>query len=342
MRSLAFFLAILTLAAGCVVEDKPVIPEDGGVEAGPCGVCEFATPVCNDDLQCVECTAESNSLCLERMLVCKTDAFECVECNTSSDCNLEKMLVCKTDAFECVECNASSDCNDPAAAGCNTELNECEGCQSEADCIGIEGRPLCDDGTCVECTPATEAVDCGGTSCDPLKRECTETTVGSLETCQECVADSECGENGSASEAHRCVEMFWDGERYPGSETGFCLKTTDGGCQQPYSVTLRNRGSLSDAPPDEYCGIREELATCPAVNALVDGLECPTGDPQECPQPSGLCEQVGDLQDRCTYACQIAQQCLPIGDPDDPNPGSTCDSAGAGGAGGAGVPYCGG
>ena len=62
MRSLAFFLAILTLAPGCVLEDKPVIPEDGGVEAGPCGVCEFATPVCNDELQCVECTAEQGDL----------------------------------------------------------------------------------------------------------------------------------------------------------------------------------------------------------------------------------------------------------------------------------------
>ena len=70
MRLLAFFLVVLTLSAGCVLEDKPVIPEDGGVEAGPCGVCELDTPICNDDLQCVACTTESNSLCLERMLVC--------------------------------------------------------------------------------------------------------------------------------------------------------------------------------------------------------------------------------------------------------------------------------
>jgi hypothetical protein len=336
MKSLAFFLAVLTLAAGCVLEDKPVIPADGGVEAGPCGVCKLETPICNDDLQCVECTAESNSLCLEKMLVCKTDAFECVECNASSDCNLEPMLVCKTDAFECVECNASSDCNDPAEAGCNTELNECEECQSEADCTGIEGRPLCDDGTCVECTPATEGVDCGGTSCDPLTRECTKTMLGSLETCEACVADSECGVEGSPSGDHRCVEMFYPvGERFPDGDTGFCLKVfAPGVCEQPYAIRIPDRRSLSGDPLQSYCGINETLATCPAVRALDRNESCP------CPE-SGICRNVGGLSLKCTYHCEIegvnAIECLP----DNPTgrPGTNCDSSGAGGAGGA---YCGG
>ena len=326
MRSLAFFLAILTLAAGCVVEDKPVIPEDGGVEAGPCGVCEFATPVCNDDLQCVECTAESNSLCLERMLVCKTDAFECVECNTSSDCNLEKMLVCKTDAFECVECNASSDCNDPAAAGCNTELNECEGCQSEADCIGIEGRPVCDDRTCVQCTPATEDVDCGGKSCDPRTRECTDTEVGSLETCVECVADSECGEDGN-----RCVPMTYDGARYPNEGIGFCLKSIDlgGSCANPYRIVV-TRMSLSGAEADDYCGINEDLTTCPAVRALLADTPCdPVNQDRDCPQPAGLCRELPGMLNRCTYLCSSVDECV--------TPGATCGSSGPGGD-----DYCGG
>ena len=312
MRSLAFFLAVLMLAASCVLEDKPVIPADGGVEAGPCGICELETPICNDELRCVECTAESNSLCLE------------------------KMLVCKTDAFECVECNASSDCNDPAAAGCNTELNECEGCQSEADCIGIEGRPLCDDGTCVECTPATEGMDCGGTSCDPLTRECTETTVGSRGTCEACVADSECGEVGSPSEEHRCVEMFYPpGERFPDDQTGFCLKVfAPGGCAQPYAIRISDRESLSGDPLESYCGINETLATCPAVRALSANEACLGGEDSECPE-SGLCRDVGGLPDRCTYLCASVVECLE-NDPDG-RPGSTCSSSGPGGD-----EYCGG
>jgi hypothetical protein len=329
MKSLAFFLAVLTLAAGCVLEDKPVIPADGGVEAGPCGVCELETPICNDDLQCVECTAESNSLCLEKMLVCKTDAFECVECNASSDCNLEKMLVCKTDAFECVECNASSDCNDPAAAGCNTELNECEECQSEADCIGIEGRLVCDDGTCVECTPATEGVDCGETSCDPLTRECTETTVGSRETCETCVADSECGVEGN-----RCVPMTYDGLRYPNNESGFCLKSIDlgGSCTNPYRIVI-TRTSLSGVAADDYCGINEDLTTCQAVRALLGDLACdPVNGDQDCPQPAGLCRELPGILNRCTYLCSDVVECK-----SPPAPGSTCGASGSGGD-----KYCGG
>jgi hypothetical protein len=329
MKSLAFFLAVLTLAAGCVLEDKPVIPADGGVEAGPCGVCELETPICNDDLQCVECTAESNSLCLEKMLVCKTDAFECVECNASSDCNLEKMLVCKTDAFECVECNASSDCNDPAAAGCNTELNECEECQSEADCIGIEGRLVCDDGTCVECTPATEGVDCGETSCDPLTRECTETTVGSRETCETCVSDSECKEAGN-----RCVAMMYQGAPFPDLRTGFCLKTFSEGdpCEQPYFVPLLGRVSLSGPPAANYCGIDEEAVTCPAVLALLNNVECPTGEDDKCPT-GGLCRDFagGLAEDRCTYSCGLPAQCPAE------EPANTCGSSGSGSD-----DYCGG
>ena len=314
MRSLAFFLAILTLAAGCVLEDKPVIPEDGGVEAGPCGVCEFATPVCNDDLQCVECTAEQDSFCTDQSLVCKTGAFECVECN------------------------ASSDCNDPSAARCEPEQNECGGCESEADCIGIEGRPVCDDRTCVQCTPATEDVDCGGKSCDPLTRECTETTLASRETCETCVSDSECKEAGN-----RCVAMTYQGLPFPDALTGFCLKTFSEGdpCERPYLVPLLGRESLSGPPAANFCGIDETDVTCPAVLALLNNVECPSGEDSECPI-SGLCRDFVDglAEDRCTYLCSDADECKKP-----PVAGSTCGSSGSGGAGGAGgAPgdYCGG
>jgi hypothetical protein len=302
MRSLAFFLAILTLAPGCVLEDKPVIPEDGGVEAGPCGVCEFATPVCNDDLQCVECAAEQDSFCTDQSLVCKTGAFECVECN------------------------ASSECNDPSAARCDPEQNECGGCESETDCIGIEGRPVCDDRTCVQCTPATEDVDCGGNSCDPATFTCTNTEVGSLETCEECVADSECGEDGN-----RCVPMTYDGARYPNEGIGFCLKSIDlgGSCANPYRIVVR-RTSLSGAEADDYCGINEDLTTCPAVRALRADTPCdPVNEDQDCPQPAGLCRELPGMLNRCTYLCSSVVECVA--------PGSTCGSSGSGGD-----DYCGG
>ncbi|MBW2381024.1 MAG: hypothetical protein JRG70_15985 [Deltaproteobacteria bacterium] len=183
---------------------------------------------------------------------------------------------------------------------------------------------------CVECTPDTETDDCGGKSCDPATFACTETVLASRETCQTCVSDSECKEVGN-----RCVAMTYQGAPYPDMQTGFCLKTTEGGCEQPYSITLSMRPSLSGPPNDNYCGINEQLATCPAVRALVDNQQCLSGDPQECPQPSGLCEQVGDLQNRCTYPCASVVECLennPEG-----RPGSTCGSSGSGSD-----DYCGG
>jgi len=312
MRCLAFFLAVLTSAAGCVLEDKPVIPEDGGVEAGPCELCPLDAPICNDSLQCVECTAEKDSFCTEQTLVCKTGAFDCVDCNTSSDCN------------------------DPAAARCNTAQNECEECEGSADCTSIQGRPVCDNGTCVQCTPDTEDVDCEGKSCDPRTELCTETTLSSLETCEACVADSECGLEGSPSEEHRCVEMFYPtGERFPDDETGFCLKVfAPGGCEQPYAIRISDRESLSGDPLESYCGINETLATCPAVRALSQNDACPLGEDSECPQ-SGLCRDVGGLPNRCTYPCASVVECLE-NDPDG-RPGSTCASSGSGGD-----KYCGG
>jgi hypothetical protein len=298
MRWVAFFLLFLTLATGCVLEDKPVIPEDGGVEAGMCGVCPLDTPICNDD-------------------------------------------------FECVECDTSSDCSDPDAARCNPERSECEACQGEPDCTGIDGLPRCEAGTCVECTSGTEEADCNGNSCDPATFMCTGTTVGSLETCEECVADSECGKDGSASEEHRCVEMFCPvdvemfclvGERFPDEETGFCLKVfAPGGCERPYAIRISDRESLSGDPLESYCGINETLATCPAVRDL-DRLEsCPGGEDIEC-STSGRCRDVGGLPDRCTYRCEDEMSNVEcVADSPPGRPGSNCGSSGSGGD-----RYCGG
>jgi len=306
MRWVAFFLLFLTLATGCVLEDKPIDPDfDGGVEAGTCIVCPTTTPVCYNDTLCVECTADDERYCTQMAQVCKTDAFECVDCN------------------------ASTECNDPDAAHCNTETNECEACEGDADCNGILGLPRCLADTCVQCTPATEEDDCDGDSCNPRTLTCTGTEVGSVATCEECVSDTECGEPGN-----RCVAMTYQGNPYPDLLTGFCLKITDDGCEQPYSITLSMRPSLSGPPNNDYCGINEQLATCPAVKALVGNRQCLSGDPEECPQPSGLCKQVGNLQNRCTYPCASGVECLE--NIPDGRPGSTCGSSGSG------SDYCGG
>jgi hypothetical protein len=308
MKWVAFFLLLLTLAPGCVLEDKPVDPGvDGG--AGSCTPpCSDDTPFCTAESECVACTPEADDYC--------TDMAQ----------------VCKSDGVTCVDCNGSAECDDPDAAHCDAETNECESCEGDSDCNGIGGLPRCPAGTCVECTPANEATDCLGTSCDPRTFACTGTDVGSRETCETCVADSECGEEGNASEQHRCVEMFYDGDQYPDEDAGFCLKVfSPGGCEQPYAIRISDRDSLSGEPVQSYCGINETLATCPAVRALDQNQECPGGEDVECPT-AGLCRDVGGLSNRCTYLCGDETQCDKA-----PNPGSTCGSSGSGSD-----DYCGG
>ena len=59
MKRFAFLLWLFTLAAGCIVEDRPITPpDDGGVDAGAPAVrqpvtCPADQPVCIDELECV-------------------------------------------------------------------------------------------------------------------------------------------------------------------------------------------------------------------------------------------------------------------------------------------------
>ncbi|NNK41230.1 MAG: hypothetical protein HKP46_01110 [Myxococcales bacterium] len=191
-----------------------------------------------------------------------------------------------------------------------------------------------DEGVCVDCTPDSEAETCPSfRACNPRTEECTDVPIGRLEVCEQCVSDSQCGEDGVPSPAHRCVPMFYEtmDNRFPDGDTGFCLKSTDGGCVRPYSVTLFDRPSLSDpAGQGDYCGVDEEIVTCPAVRDLLADTECPDGSDDEC-ATGGICRDVGSLPDRCTYLCVIPAQC-PAGSPAD-----TCGSSGGGGD-----DYCGG
>lgn len=319
MRGVACFLGLMALSAGCVLENQPI--EDAGTggtggitgDAGLCGGCPDNKPVCTEALQCVECTSDQDDYCTEQALICNAETSTCVECLGDADCTTQDAARCDLELFECVPCNDNGQCTD------------------------IEGLPndtnVCDEGECVDCTPALEAESCvDGKSCNPLTRRCTDTDVSSLGVCEACVADSECGDNGVPSDEYRCVPMFYEGTRFPDDNSGFCLKTTDSGCEQPFSITLAARPSLSDPAADaDYCGINENLATCPAVDALLQNQRCPNGTQEECPQPSGLCERVGNLENRCTYRCGLPVQC-----PADP-PADTCGSSGS-----SSEDYCGG
>ena len=315
MKWAPFFLGFLMLAGACVVEDKSIVP-DGSVEAGGCGACPADKPVCLDDVECVECTENDDDLCTERSQICNVELSECVDCLRDSDCTA------------------------PGASVCNLDANECEPCETDTQCNDVDGLPptnnACDDRECVDCTPETEADSCPeGDSCNPVTNVCSGIQPGTRETCEPCVSDRDCGDEGN-----RCVPMDYQEERFPDEESGFCLKSIDlgGPCVNPYRIVI-TRTSLSGADPDAYCGINEELATCRAVRALVTDTRCdPENEDADCPQPSGLCENLTDGNDTCTYRCNEIQECLT-----EPVPGWTCGFGNTGGAGGAATDrYCGG
>ena len=317
MRWAPFFLTVLALVAACVVEDKPVTPPfdgsvDGSVDAGECGFCPVDEPVCVGGTECVQCTAGEQAYCTARDQVCDVENQVCVDCLDDTQCTA------------------------PSASRCDLDNNACAECQTAAQCDDVEGLPAsdnaCDDGVCRECTPETEAETCPDSkSCDPETNTCTDTTVGSLGVCDECIADSECGDEGEPSEAYKCVPLDYDGARFPNSNVGFCLKSIElgGSCTNPYRIVV-TRPSLSGAGADDYCGINEDLTTCPAVLALLADTECnPSNGDADCPQPAGLCRELPGAVDRCTYRCDSIVECQV--------PGATCGSSGSGGD-----DYCGG
>ena len=223
------------------------------------------------------------------------------------------------------ECEDDLDCPFEEASRCDLTSQTCEPCLEDLDCAGIDGLPRCDaeEGLCVECTPATEAMDCGERSCDPATRVCSDIVRSSRAECEACVSDSDCmGE-------FACVPMRFGNVPLRG---GFCLQTTGTGeCAQPFAFPLPEpRESLSGAAPVLYCGVNEELTSCDAVWALVNNEPCE--DDFDCPAAGGICRQVGELGLRCTYACTHPGECEEAGSP------STCGDAN----GSAEEDYCGG
>jgi hypothetical protein len=228
-------------------------------------------------------------------------------------------------------CLNHSHCTEPGAAKCDPASNECVPCDpDDADvatqCAGIAGKAICDAGTCVECTLGDESACTAPQTCDLVAKECVDVAPGDVGNCEPCTNDLQCGTG------HKCIPMD-----FPlGTELGhFCLEEAMPTCEQPYSVFI-NKASISGATAVNYCGINQDLATCPAVRALEQNWRCEGDDGKCCsgslplvggvcdviaPEvdvPGALCRQVGPLANRCTYACGQPSHCLEL------NPGDTC------------------
>jgi hypothetical protein len=138
---------------------------------------------------------------------------------------------------------------------------------------------------------------------------CTSTPRGSRLQCQSCVADSECMQTGGT---FRCIPMNYQ----TAPRGGYCMRAANTGgppgCTRPYLTPIL-AASLSGVSMTTYCGIDQDLTTCDAVRALLDGRQCPTGSATECMAEGARCETVGLAPNECTYSCGIPNDCPPGG-----------------------------
>jgi hypothetical protein len=216
---------------------------------------------------------------------------------------------CNEATNTCVGCLQTSQCSDATKSVCDTASNTCVACNDNAQCSHIPGKGICNVGTCVQCTEATETAVCGNFYCDPVGKTCTTTPRGTLDSCKACNAEAEC------AVGYRCVPMNFQGNVRPG---GYCLLVSNGSnCTKPYAITI-TRGSISDpntASPPSYCGINESKTTCEAVLDRVADTSClvsGNADDSACGAPStndGKCTKVGTVMNLCTYECVTATEC---------------------------------
>ncbi len=342
----AALLAVVGLA-GCPNEDVPFCEEHpghascadagedaGGADAGPADAGGPDTGV-GDDGGALDAGADDaggpdggpcGGPCGGSTPVCDAARGACVECTGDGHCTGEER--CDTTSGTCVTCLEHADCPDPSASRC--EAGACVPCAASAQCAHLSGLGVCDGGECVECTPS-EAAACGASPCR-TDRTCSGYGTGTEETCERCDADDNC-----QGPHDYCVPMTHAGT----SRGGYCLTDRDaaGGCEQPYSITLDGRTTLSGRAGGRYCGIHEELASCEAVRALLENWRCtgtdgrcsPAAGEPELDVPGALCRTVGGLANRCTYGCSLAAHCA------ESPPSNTCGPGTTGGD-----DYCGG
>ena len=274
------------------------------LQCGDGGLCDMVTGrcTCNPSYhacggQCVR--NDDVATCGERCEPCpgvEDGAPACVDGACSFTCS-EGFRPCTDDCpfdRDCIECETDAECTDPEASTCSN-TGTCVGCQTNDDCALLDDN-VCDRGTCVQCVTG-DASACGNNSCNPATNLCTATVVNSVDWCETCVADSECKPN------HRCVPMFFRGSLRP---RAYCLEEANSLCSLPAPIQSQ-RDSLSGVRGEFYCVIREDLATCEAVN----DYERPCEQNSDCGTPGladALCRTF-DGMPRCTYACTENVEC---------------------------------
>lgn len=298
------------------------------------GSCAGATSICNEATgKCVGCITSSMCAGIPGKPLCDPANNVCIGCLTALDCaQTPSTPSCHPTSKECVGCLSNAQCTLPGASRCDAATNACAPCSADSDCSHVAGKNVCNAGVCVACTVSNEApcVQNGVEySCNPKLNECTRTVKRTVPKCGACVADSECQSQPGVMVA-RCIPMSFGPTGTP--RGSYCLETVATGCEQPYGSTLVmtiNAGSVSGAPADAYCGIKQESVTCEAISDMQDPtntIRCTnplTNQPDDtlcgCQRDpvsgqcldagkGGLCREINGAY-RCTIPCDGGSNC---------------------------------
>lgn len=261
-------------------------------------------PRCPDGLVPVDdrCLPTACAACDQDLPFCDLAAETCVACREDGDCPDAEAPFCAGSPRGCVSCRNDDDCPEPGARFCVE--GRCGGCVADVQCADDPAGPHCLTviGDCAMCRPGVEEDVCGGFSCDGRTGSCTDTPLGSVDSCGGCRSDGECARDGD-----RCVPL-----RFQGDPIGaFCLAPADEGsdppCPPPFFPT-DDRTSLSGFPARSYCGPDEARTTCPALG---DAFSVDCGADEDCgvaELDDGVC--VLNL-DRCSVPCVDDDGCPP-------------------------------
>lgn len=222
------------------------------IETADCGGDAVCNPATNSCVECVatpDCTGEGG--------VCDPASNTCVECLSTLDCAVGLCLEAEN---RCVDCIANADCPSPNSSRCDSTTDSCGACTSHVDCGHIAGLPSCNAGTCVACTPATEATACGIYSCNRTTLTCTTTPRESLDYYRPCQADSECVEGAA------CVF-----QSIVGTDRHVCVPIlTEASCLQHLPLTERQERLTVDSILVNVCAIRSDWLTLGAAQLLIE------------------------------------------------------------------------
>ncbi|MEM9861015.1 MAG: hypothetical protein AAF938_05325 [Myxococcota bacterium] len=139
---------------------------------------------------------------------------------------------------------------------CDESAARCVQCLAPTDCASVSGRPMCDDGTCVECTSSDQCTEATASRCADSGLE-----AGS---CAPCVTSTDCA-------------GIMDGEAALGvcddrSGTGICVQCTE-------ATAEADCDEFSCDPATSRCteterGTVDRCESCTGDGECQDGLGC--------------------------------------------------------------------